>query len=427
MNSTDNSVTNTPVARPIRFHDNLVSASVDTLYEICNYKKFADQAIEQKLRSNKKWGAKDRQFIAETVYEVVRWKRLYAYLIDADYQRLSTQNIRDLVATHYVYTEQYDREHHESLPLFSNLPIKNIHQNLAALNKSDSDEHTYIRESIPSWLGDILKAEVGENWADELYELNKSARLILRCNTLLNSIDELQATLARENIITETIEGYPDALVIPKRRNIFRSNAFKEGLFEVQDANSQLVAEMLDLEPGQRVIDACAGAGGKSLHIATKLNNKGSVIAMDIHDYKLEELKRRAKRNQAFNITTKLIDSQKVIKRLKGSADRLLIDAPCSGLGVLKRNPDAKWKLDHAFIEEVKQTQSEILEKYSAMLKVEGIMVYATCSILDSENKQQVAKFLENNPSYTLLEERVLLPSQTNYDGFYIAKIQKTA
>jgi 16S rRNA (cytosine967-C5)-methyltransferase len=157
------------------------------------------------------------------------------------------------------------------------------------------------------------------------------------------------------------------------------------------------------------------------------MENKGQVVAMDIYENKLTELKRRARRNGIHNIETRVIDSTKAIKKLIGKADKVLIDAPCSGLGVLKRNPDAKWKLQPEFLEKIKETQKEILDSYSRMVKPGGQLVYATCSILPSENERQVRNFLkrESGGSFTLTRDEKILPSKSGYDGFYIAVLQK--
>jgi 16S rRNA (cytosine967-C5)-methyltransferase len=190
----------------------------------------------------------------------------------------------------------------------------------------------------------------------------------------------------------------------------------------VQDAGSQAIAPFLQAEPGQRVVDACAGAGGKTLHLAALMENKGKIIAMDVHGYKLEELRRRARRASAFNVEAKEINKTN-LNRLRGSADRLLLDVPCSGLGVLKRNPDAKWRLNRDSILQVQKTQLEILENYSEILKSGGKMVYATCSILPSENQNQVEHFLSKQPNFELEEECLITPGQT--DGFYMARLRK--
>jgi len=155
------------------------------------------------------------------------------------------------------------------------------------------------------------------------------------------------------------------------------------------------------------------------------MENKGQVIAMDIYENKLKELKRRAKRNGAHNIDMRVIDSTKPIKKLHNKADRVLIDAPCSGLGVLRRNPDAKWKLQPEFIENIKETQLEILNSYSKMVKPGGKLVYATCSILPSENQNQVKNFLDSNKEFKFIKDKKILSHESGFDGFYMALLER--
>jgi 16S rRNA (cytosine967-C5)-methyltransferase len=230
-----------------------------------------------------------------------------------------------------------------------------------------------------------------------------------------------------QGIETEFLEEQADALVLKERSNVFLTQAFKDGLFEVQDANSQWVAPFLDVAPGMRVIDTCAGAGGKTLHLAALMQNKGQLIAMDLYESKLKQLKLRAKRNGAFNIEYRIIESTKTIKKLHEKADRVLIDAPCSGLGVLKRNPDAKWKLQPEFIAEIRQVQANVLENYSKMVKPGGKLVYATCSILPSENRQQVEIFLTTDigKNFTFTAEKAFYAHSSGFDGFYMALLER--
>jgi 16S rRNA (cytosine967-C5)-methyltransferase len=204
--------------------------------------------------------------------------------------------------------------------------------------------------------------------------------------------------------------------------------AFKEGLFEVQDASSQRVASFMYVEPGMRVIDACAGGGGKTLHIAALMQNKGRILALDVHDWKLNELRKRAGRAGVDIAETRVIESSKTLKRLANHADRLLLDVPCSGLGVLRRNPDAKWKLSEIEIDRLIIEQQDILTRYSAMVKPGGKLVYATCSILPSENEQQIERFLATHgETWTLEEELKINPATTRHDGFYAARLVKKA
>ncbi|MCX7550163.1 RsmB/NOP family class I SAM-dependent RNA methyltransferase [Xanthomarina sp. F2636L] len=402
----------------MRLHRNLCFATIDGLTLIFNEGKYADKVIQQLLKRDKRWGARDRAFVAETTYEIVRWKRLYTEIAEVkepysrdDIWRIFAvwATLRGIKLPDWTY--------------FENTPTRKI--------KGRFDELSKIRkfkESIPDWLDEVGEKELGKAiWTKEIAALNEQADVVLRVNTLKTTKEKLQSELFDLDIETEFIKDYPNALKLKERANVFTTEAFQNGHFEVQDASSQLVAEFLNVEPGMRVVDACAGAGGKALHLASLMENKGQIIAMDIYDNKLKELKRRAKRNGAHNIEPRHISSTKVIKKLYGKADRVLIDAPCSGLGVLRRNPDAKWKLQPEFLETIKKTQQDIIQQYSRMVKPGGQLVYATCSILPSENKNQVDLFLtsEMGKDFTFVKDRSVLSHKTGFDGFYMALLEK--
>jgi 16S rRNA (cytosine967-C5)-methyltransferase len=231
--------------------------------------------------------------------------------------------------------------------------------------------------------------------------------------------------LTNEGINTYTDEAFPDALLLQENLPVFQTSAFQDGLFEVQDAASQCVAPFLQPKAGQRVIDACAGTGGKTLHVASLMNNKGRLLGMDVAEWRLEELRKRARRAGVHNMETRVIDSVKTIRKLNGTADCLLLDVPCSGLGVLKRNPDAKWKLKPDYINKLITIQQQLLRDYAWMTKPGGILVYSTCSILPAENHDQVAAFMNAHPNaFEIIEEKSLLPSQ-GFDGFYMARLKR--
>ncbi|WP_405246206.1 RsmB/NOP family class I SAM-dependent RNA methyltransferase [Cellulophaga sp. Asnod2-G02] len=404
----------------MKLHRNLVFAVVDALNLIFNEEEYADKVVQKVLKFDKRWGARDRGFIAETTYEIVRYKRLYIEIAEVK-APFSRPNLFRIFAVWAVLRgiELPDWKQIETVPTRK---IKGRFDELSKIRK--------FKESIPDWMDEIGEKSLGEKrWTKEISALNQQADVILRANTLKTTKEALRANLLENGIDCEPITGYTDALKLAERGNVFRTDAFQNGMFEVQDASSQLVAEFLDVKPGQRVIDTCAGAGGKTLHIAALMENKGQLIAMDIYENKLKELKRRAKRNGAFNIEPRVIDSTKVIKKLYGKADRILIDAPCTGLGVLRRNPDAKWKLQPEFLEKIMATQQEILRSYSRMLKPEGKMVYATCSILPQENNEQVKTFLasEEGKDFRLIKENKIYSSESGYDGFYMALLEKVA
>lgn len=403
--------------KQVKLFKPLVDGVLKALQEIFCESRKADKVIGGVLKSNPKWGARDRAFIAENTYEIVRNWRLIKFCSGIECERVSEEkDFLTLIST-WLILNNIDISNYQFLPA---LPISKVLEK-QALAQNDRK----IKYSVPNWMDDLCSKELGESWDQELNALHSQADVYLRVNTLKISKEKLKKLLFDKNILSEEVEGVENALKLTKRSNVFGLEEFKKGFFEVQDAGSQMISEYLDVNNKHRVVDACAGAGGKSLHLATIMENKGKVISLDIEDFKLLELKKRAKRNGIDTIETRLIES-KTLKRLKDSADRLLLDVPCSGLGVLKRNPDAKWKLRPEFIEEIKMVQAEILSEYSKMLKVGGKMVYATCSILRSENEDQVDNFLKLNKEFKLIRQKRVYASKEGFDGFYMALIEKT-
>ena len=395
-------------------HRNLLIGIHDALEEtFFQDKKYADKVLERLLKAHKKWGSADRQVVSEIFYDIVRWKKRLEYYMG---EGTKPSNIYNLILAYLLWKKVKYKKFDE----FDGIKTGGI---LSKLDKKTFPTKA-IEHSVPDWLVGLFEKELGAKWEKEMSALNEQAPVILRANSLKISAENLVEILKEESVNSFVLRGYPDAVQLEEKKNVFLTSAFKEGFFEVQDASSQKIAELLDVKEGMRVVDACAGAGGKTLHIAALMKNKGQIIALDIYEWKLAELKRRAKRAGAFNIETRFIEDNKVIKRLHNTADRLLIDAPCSGLGVLKRNPDSKWKIDEDFINRIKTEQENILQNYSKILKKGGKMVYATCSILPSENGEQVRKFLAENIEFALVKEESIMPSD-GYDGFYMALIER--
>ncbi|MBF0120944.1 MAG: methyltransferase domain-containing protein [Desulfobacterales bacterium] len=388
-------------------HFHIACTIIESLKSILLDGYHADKVIERTFKNHKKWGARDRKIVAESIYEIVRWKRLLSEC---------TGNL-DLWKIFGAYL----------ILNFDEIPdwkeFNGVNPNLIKEKYLKFQKIRKIRESIPDWLDELGEKELYGRWDSLISALNKKAQVFLRANTLKNTAQELQATLFNEKIKTELINC--DGLVLTERANVFQTNAFKSGLFEVQDAASQMVSPFLEPEPGMRIVDACAGSGGKALHLASLMKNKGKIIALDIFEWKLDELKKRAKRAGIDIIETRVIESNKVIKRLYGKADRLLLDVPCSGLGVLRRNPDTKWKLSIEELEETQKIQADILQNYSHILKPNALMVYSTCSILPSENGLQIKTFLENNKTkWQIVSEKNLYPDTDGFDGFYMARLK---
>ncbi|NUN10517.1 MAG: methyltransferase domain-containing protein [Ignavibacteriaceae bacterium] len=399
----------------MKLHNNLLVTSEKCIDEIMNGGRLASLVIKDAFLANKKLGGRDRRFVAETVYDVVRNFRLLANI---SFRRDYTKGdpVREMIMN-YLYlfkAEDFPQLKDEAEKITA---LKAAYDNYKGIRK--------IRESVPDWLDLKGEEELGERWEKELSRLNEQAQLIIRVNTLKTGRESLIAELKKEDIPASALEGYPEACTVDQRKNLYASQAFRNGLFEVQDASSQLVAPFLKPEKNLRVIDACAGAGGKSLHLAALMKNSGKIISMDVDEWKLKELQRRAKRNGISNIETRLIDSGKTIKRLENSADRLLLDVPCSGSGVLRRNPDAKWRLTPEELERLKQLQQDILDRYTRVLKSGGLLVYATCSIFPSENEKQVEKLLAAHEEFRLEDQVNISPYESGFDGFFIARMRK--
>lgn len=376
---------------------------------------YADKVIERIFKHNRKLGARDRRFIAETTYGIVRWWRLILASLDVEG---SQKDLWKVLGAWLLMSG----ETLPPWPEFNGLDAHRLHENRERANANPA-----IRESVPDWLFALGQYELGsETWLTYLAALNEAAPVILRANRLKATRDELKTELSREGIETTLIKAAPDAVQLTERRNVFTTETFRLGHFEVQDGASQAAAPLLKPEPGHRVIDGCAGAGGKTLHLAALMGNKGKIIAMDIHQTKIDELRKRCSRAGVDIVETRAIESNKTVKRLEKTADRVLLDVPCSGLGVLRRNPDSKWKLTPEDLPRLRSLQSEILATYSQMLKPGGRLVYATCSVLPSENEQQVQAFLAANPeSWRFVEEHKFIPGVNGFDGFYAAAIER--
>lgn len=377
-----------------------------------------DKVIERRLRANREWLSTTREQFVETMHEVVRHWRL--------------------------------RWHRVGLPEADYLQRVNFVRAKEVLNASPLPEtreqgwSEAIRLNVPDWLHALGAAELGARWTGILTALNQSAPLFLRVNTLRTDAPGLTEALAADGITTAPVDRDPQALIVTGRRDLFRTQPFHEGWFEVQDVHSQRIAPFLQVEPGLRVIDACAGSGGKALHLAALMRNKGRIVALDTAEWKLAELRRRAARAGVDNLEAHCLDEPptttadekapsrrpatpaRLLKRFLGTADRVLVDVPCSGLGVWRRNPDAKWKLSEEDLVRLHALQAQLLHDYSALAKAGGKLVYATCSVLPSENEEQVRAFLSAHPGWALEEELRLHPTPHGGDGFYAARLVRS-
>lgn len=359
----------------------------------------------------------EQSLIIKLVNDVVRRLNYYSYIAGYKKAKDVKRHINHIICAIHIVANW-------PVPELEECEEFNVKQ--AKIRKAEADEIDNLKYGCPTWLDSLCSKELGDKWPTEKAALASEPKRYIRTNTLKTTVDKLQNALRADGIKTKTIDGLPECLEIVGNAGLFRTTAFKEGWFEQQDSGSQNIAPFLLVKPGLRVIDACAGAGGKTLHLSALMKGKGTLIAMDDKEWKLKALKERAKRAGAFNIETRVIDSTKVIKRLHGKADRVLLDVPCSGLGVLKRNSDTKWTDNSQQIKELTEIQADILNRYSQMTSVGGYLVYSTCSILPSENHGQIENFLATHLDFQFDEEREIFPSMGG-DGFYMCRMKRLA
>lgn len=388
-------------------HRILAEAAASIAKSVFREHRVLDHVLAEAFEQNPRWGKRDRNFIASTVFEVVRWRRALGFLADSE-------------ETNALCAAQWVRMGHEIPDWWSyhGASAEEIRQRECDLPNQPRE----IRESIPGWIDALGEEELGAAWDAEIHALNQRANVYLRVNTLRTTRQEAIDWLVGHQIEVTEVPGLPDALVLAPGKALPKP-LLLDGRVEIQDAGSQIITPLLEPQPGERVIDACCGAGGKSLHLAALMRNEGRVFAMDVDAKKLRELERRAKRANARCVKPKPI-TETTPEDFANVADRLLIDSPCSGLGTLKRQPDLKWRLKPAALDRVRGIQKEILSRYTTMLKPGGRLVYATCSILPSENRAAVDSLLEKG-GFTPLEERHISPAATGFDGFQAATLLK--
>ena len=387
-----------------KLHRILAEAAVEILRSIFEEGMVADRAVARALGANPKWGKRDRALVAETVYEIVRWRRKLAILAGAE----------DAWALAGFWWEQkgFDRPDWAPWPMFSMETINLRQQTLERMPRA-------VRFSLSDEFDALGEAALAERWEVELAAMNRAAPVFLRVNPRRGHLASVKAELEAAGVMVELVEVCPLGLRVLPGKAV--PAALREsGRFEIQDAASQQVAPFLQVEPGMRVVDACAGAGGKTLHLAALMEGKGDLLAMDVQERQLETLRARAARAKV-KVRTALISGD-TPGLMAGQADRVLVDAPCSGSGTLRRQADLKYRITAASLAAVRAVQQEVLARCAPLVKPGGKLVYATCSILPCENESQTAWFSQTYPGFILEAESRLSPAETGWDGFYMAR-----
>ncbi len=417
----------------------------------------ADSLIDSFFRSRKYLGSHDRRFIAETLYGTLRHytkcEALASNAVGPDMKGLSEHDRRLWIVAAYLNGLGNDKEiSGEALAAKTrSADLQTRASEVLARLKTPLDLPTDPVKriaadfSFPEWMVARFGNELGIETTGQLCGvLNTPAPLSLRVNSLKTDVETCQRTLKEQGIDTARERLSPVGLQVPRRRNLFQLEAFREGLFEVQDEGSQLLPLFIDPKPTAKVLDACAGAGGKTLQLAALMQNRGEIYAADINTFRLNKLKERSRRAGAFNIRT--IATETLIDRsadFKGFFDLVFIDAPCTGLGTLRRNPGMKWTVTEQSVTELALKQVDILNAHASYVKPGGMLFYATCSVLKEENEEVVGKFLDSHGDFTLLDaaehakktglERFvqdkffrLWPHRDDTDGFFCAVLACT-
>ena len=376
----------------------------------------ASRVIERSLAEHPHWSGEMKGRFSDALYDIVRRWRLLWHELAAE-PGYSMKGLTRLIEVHRKYEkERLDERTGGGISTGENAERLSGTNNMVRA----------VAESVPDWLDDVGEKELGSRWDGTIRTLNERPRLSIRVNTLRTDIETVKRALEGRGITCERVEWAPDALVLGDHADVFSLPEFHSGLLEVQDPSSQLVARLLDPRPGEHVVDACAGQGGKSLHLSALMNNRGRIVALDTVEWKLAELRRRARRGGCHNLRTRLVASTKDHKRLKGKADRVLLDVPCSGLGRLRRSPDIRWKLSADDLERLRELQAGILDRYCTLPRPGGRLVYASCSVLPSEGEGRISRFLrEHQDEFTLVEERRVRPDESGFDGFYIGILER--
>ena len=410
----------------------LTGHTEEVLREILRFTGPADGTLSRYFREHPRLGSRERGVIAEAIYGLLRNKSVFNSFAESGsgpaMRRLTLLGLADAVGIDSLGGLSEE----EAAWLDRVMQIDRSHFNVT------------MKANLPLWLWEKLSARLGEAPALALAEaLNTPAPLDLRVNTIKGNRDEVAASLAEAPILTEPTPYSTTGLRIQKKPSIQNLPLFKDGTIEVQDEGSQLLAQLVGARRGEMVADFCAGAGGKTLALGAFMRNTGRLYAFDISEKRLARLKPRLARSGLSNVHPVVIAHEKdaKIKRLAGKLDRVLVDAPCSGLGTLRRNPDVKWRQTPEGVAELNVKQASILASAARMVKPGGRLVYATCSILDEENEDIVQAFLLAHPEFSLvpasqvLEEQKIVLEMGDYlklyphihhtDGFFAAILER--
>ena len=421
-----------------------VQATIELLDEIAGTRTPADHLVGNYFRSRRYAGSKDRRAVSEMVYSILRRRGEYAW-------RSGGEDSRHLILAHLM--AEGGGEHDAVAGLFSGEKFcptgleDDEQKSLAKLAQPDADDvPAWVTGNYPEWLQESLQRRFGADLAVEMAAMLGRAEVDLRVNDLQSNMERVMAVLEKEEIPVTPGALAPTALRLDSRRSLTNHPLYQSGSIEIQDEGSQLVSLLCTAQPGQMVVDYCAGAGGKSLAMAAKMANKGQIFALDKNPRRLRPLRDRLQRAGARNIQVHALAdpaAKAVLAEQIGKTDRVLLDVPCSGSGAWRRNPESKWRFSEEEFAGYCVTQGEILRQSAPLVKPGGRLIYATCSILMEENEDQIESFLGEHPEFEIVpigevwdevmetpcpaedDYLRLTPAQNSTDGFFVAVLQR--
>lgn len=390
----------------------IIKAANTVLTQVFFEKKDTSNELKSYFKAHKELGSKDRKYIAAMVYFVVRWWKKLQYSIGNVGDVYSSETINSVLSL-TVKLLGFQLKVEEDLPLCSESWIEAFN----STNMSSSELY-----SIPDWMYNRVLKECGDSTNSLFESLNKEAHVAIRLNRIKSNHQDLQAKFKESNITYTKSKVSPDGYIISRTPSLVQHELYITGVIEFQDEASQQMLALANPSSGSWILDICAGKGGKAIHAASIMENKGVIIASDIDATRLKELERRARRAEATIIQ---YDTSEMLYKYRDSIDMVLIDAPCSGLGTLMRKPDVKWKLKEEDIENYIEIQKNLLETNFLLVKKGGKLVYAACSILPSEGEEHIKAFILAHPDFELVVEERCYPHIHETDGFYVAVLQR--
>ena len=391
-----------------------------------------DAFLNQYFRRRRFIGSKDRGAVSRMIYSVLRNEALLNWhlkqnevLLSARTKILAAAVLLDELGLEELKAAFCGQQYCPST--LSESEIRFI-KNMAGQTVISEAMPLSVRHHFPEWLESQLVQIFNGELAQAMDAMKQEASVDLRVNTIKTNRPEALKALTQEGLAPRPTSHSKLGIRLGKRGALFGMKAFRDGWFEMQDEGSQLVAQLVQAKPGEKGIDFCAGAGGKTLALAAQMENRGRILAWDISGKRLGQMKPRLGRAGVSNVQARVIKSERdnVVKRHRDSADWVLLDVPCSGTGTWRRNPDLRRRTTQADLSELKQRQKAILESAARLVKAGGRLVYATCSILPEENEVQITEFRDRHPDFVLESPALrLYPHVDGTDGFFGSVLRK--